>query len=411
MRSRWTRWGFSLFLWLVLGYFGMQIVSTLTDSGLTATAYWYRAEQTVSVSGWVVREEQLLPRQEGVLELPLAEGERVGKGQVVACVYPSAKALQQVQELRDKQEQLSQLEQAEQSRLDANAALRIDSSLRQELLTLKQAQNRRDAAAMEQSTGTVQALTVRRSYAYGEEGLLQEQITQLRQEIQTLRSTAQTGQSAVYAQQSGLYSAVSDGYETVLTPETVCDLLPSELRRVQADTGTLSNVGRLIGGDCWYFAAVLPEEQAEQLGQLGTVTLRFAKGSDRDFTMQVEQIGKAEDGECVVLLSSRRYLAEVTLLRRQEADLILSSYEGLRIPANALQVTETAEDEPSGSSRETGVYCVSGMSAYFKPVQVLYLGEDYYLVKADSTVSGRILRAGDSVIVNAREMYDGKVVS
>ena len=52
-----------------------------------------------------------------------------------------------------------------------------------------------------------------------------------------------------------------------------------------------------------------------------------------------------------------------------------------------------------------------GFTAAFKPVDVVYRGDGYTLVRAAKDATGSdILRAGDEVIVTAGELYDGKVV-
>lgn len=110
----------------------------------------------------------------------------------------------------------------------------------------------------------------------------------------------------------------------------------------------------------------------------------------------------------IVVLRGGSHLAYVTLLRAQNVELILARYEGLRIPKNALRV------DADGSS---GVYCLVGLRAYRKPVEVLWQGEDYCLVRpvgietsSESLLQLYTLRAGDEVIVSANDSYDGKVV-
>lgn len=161
-------------------------------------------------------------------------------------------------------------------------------------------------------------------------------------------------------------------------------------------------MGKLIYGDTWYYVVSLPEEQAAQLKALGTVTLRFAKGFDQNLRMQVANVSAAENGQAAVTLSCRKYLAQTTLLRHQAADVILRTYEGLRVPSNALRVSEEGV---------TGVYCLDGVTAAFRPVTVLYQGQGYALVRpADGAADTRTLRAGDEVIASAGALHDGKVI-
>ena len=58
-----------------------------------------------------------------------------------------------------------------------------------------------------------------------------------------------------------------------------------------------------------------------------------------------------------------------------------------------------------------GVYCLWGTTARFKPVEVVWQGEDYILVTpAEGTTGTRVLRDGDQVITAAEDLYDGKVI-
>ena len=102
--------------------------------------------------------------------------------------------------------------------------------------------------------------------------------------------------------------------------------------------------------------------------------------------------------------------------------MIRRTYEGIRVPKNAVRVeTRTVGDgEEAQEVRFTGVYCRMARLASLKPVRVLYEGEDYYLVAPDEEILdqfyssvrvSRTLRGGDEVIITARDLYDGKVVS
>ena len=91
------------------------------------------------------------------------------------------------------------------------------------------------------------------------------------------------------------------------------------------------------------------------------------------------------------------------------------------MPIEAVRLRErTVTDDDGGETlvRETGVYCIVGMEARFKPVEVLYSDENFALVRstldtADTTTGLEEirLRAGDEVIITARDLYDGKTMS
>ena len=161
-------------------------------------------------------------------------------------------------------------------------------------------------------------------------------------------------------------------------------------------------MGKLIYGDKWYYAVTLPEAQAAQLKTLGRINVRLAKGFDQSIRMSVVSVSREENGQAAVVLSSTRYLAQTTLLRHQAADAVLHTYQGLRVPADALRVS---------ADGTTGVYCVDGENASFRPIELVYQGEGYALVKpAEGVRDTQTLRSGDQVIATSGELYDGKVI-
>ena len=213
---------------------------------------------------------------------------------------------------------------------------------------------------------------------------------------------------------SGLFSAVVDGYETVLTPASLSALTPEGFSALEPDTSVATTTGKLILGRDWYYAAVMDVNAAEALAEEDTLSLHFAKGVERDLPVTLENIGPEEDGQAVVVFRGSSYLQELTLLRRQSASVIYDVVEGIRVPKEALRVvTRTTENEEGKSvtTQTTGVYCMVGMEARFKPVEVLYSGEGFVLVRSLSAGETLRLRSGDEVIISAKGLYDGKVIS
>ena len=381
----------------VLLYFAIQVYNYFSDPLTTTLVYESQAEDVVSLDGWLVRDEETLPAQSGTVSHAL---EKVGAGQTVATVYAEASALQTVSRTETLKLQLQQLEFALTSYLDPDAALKLDTSITGDILTLRQTLSAGDYAAADGALAALKAAVLKRDHAYTSQEEIQSQIKSVESELAQLESSL-SGAVRVTAKASGTYSAVCDGYETVLTPGLLEGLTPSRLSAVRAaaDHGSM---GKLIYGDTWYYAVNLPLEQAQTLKTMGSVNIRLAKGFEQTIRMRVEHVSAEENGQAAVVLSCRKYLAQTTLLRHQAADAVLHTYEGLRIPSNALRVSEEGV---------TGVYCVDGENASFRPVELLYQGENYALVKPAEGVSDtRTLRAGDEVIATAGKLFDGKVI-
>ena len=384
----------------VLFYFAVQLYNYLSDPVSTTLVTEGQAEDTIALNGWLLRDEEVLPAQSGTLSRERQEGDRVGVGQVLATVYADDGALQTVSQIETLELQLQQLQFALTSYLDPDAALKLDTSITGDILTLRQTLTGGDYTAADSDIAQLKAAVLKRDHPYTSQEEIETEIKAVEGQISSLKASL-SGAATVTAKAAGTYSAVCDGYETVLTTAFLEDVTPGKLARLQP-AGTESSMGKLIYGDTWYYVVSLPEEQAAQLKALGTVTLRFAKGFDQNLRMQVANVSAAENGQAAVTLSCRKYLAQTTLLRHQAADVILRTYEGLRVPSNALRV--------SGEG-VTGVYCLDGVTAAFRPVTVLYQGQGYALVRpADGAADTRTLRAGDEVIASAGALHDGKVI-
>lgn len=384
----------------VLFYFAVQLYNYLSDPVSTTLVTEGQAEDTIALNGWLLRDEEVLPAQSGTLSRERQEGDRVGVGQVLATVYADDGALQTVSQIETLELQLQQLQFALTSYLDPDAALKLDTSITGDILTLRQTLTGGDYTAADSDIAQLKAAVLKRDHPYTSQEEIETEIKAVEGQISSLKASL-SGAATVTAKASGTYSAVCDGYETVLTTAFLEDVTPGKLARLQP-AGTESSMGKLIYGDTWYYVVSLPEEQAAQLKALGTVTLRFAKGFDQNLRMQVANVSAAENGQAAVTLSCRKYLAQTTLLRHQAADVILRTYEGLRVPSNALRVSEEGV---------TGVYCLDGVTAAFRPVTVLYQGQGYALVRpADGAADTRTLRAGDEVIASAGALHDGKVI-
>lgn len=408
----------------LLAYFGIQGYRYFTDPLTTTLAYSYQVEESITLSGCVVRQEQVLPDDGGgLLQLRREEGERVSRGGAVASAYADQASLDRQAEIRTLEARVEQMQYAQDAAGSSEVSMKLDTQIMQNILEYRRYLAADRLVKAETYGSQLRALVVKRDYTYAGNEDLSGQIESIESQLKELKAQAAGSVRTITAPVSGLYSAVVDGYENVLTPESLTELTPSQLSAVRADPSVKSDVGKLILGDSWYYAAVVSAADAEKLLEKSnelqaagkSLTLRFAKNVERDFSVTVSHVGAEENGRCVVILEGKSYLSQLTLLRQQSAQVIWDSVEGIRVPKEALRIdTRTAEKEDGTSeeTRVTGLYCVVGMEARFKPVEVLYNGSGFLLVRANAPEDRESLRLrpGDEVIITANDLYDGKVV-
>lgn len=406
----------------VLAYFGVQGFQYLADPLTTTLAYSYQVEEGIDLTGYVIRRERVLTDEGGgLLRLQRGEGEKISSGGTVAVVYADQASLDRQKEMDEVNARLEQLRFAQEASLGSEVSLKLDAQIMESLLDFRAevAADRLDKA--EGHEVELKSLVLKRDYTYTDTEDLSGQIQQLETRLGELKSQAAASVRRITAPQTGLYSAVVDGYESVLTPDVLSELTPSRLSGLESD-GSDSELGKLILGDDWYYAVTMKTAEAEELEELsrrmtaqgGYLCLRFAKGVEQDLQVDVHSVGEEENGRVVVVLHGRSHLAQLTLLRQQSAMIVRDTITGIRVPQAALHAANTRLDENGQRTtvEGTGLYCVVGMEARFKPVRVLHSGDGFVLVEstAASNQESLRLRPGDEVIISAGGLYDGKVV-
>lgn len=397
-------------------YFGFYVFDTFNDPFSTALVYNYTVNDSAETEGLLVREEQVISSQEGIVELTRSEGEKVGVGQTVAMVYRDSQAQDDQAALEALNQEIALLQYAATESGDVESAAKLDEEILQAVVELRASAALDDYSQLEDQVLEVKSQVLKRGYTYGE-GLTSEDLSARLQDLKNQRSALSSQSAAattkITASQSGIFSSLVDGYETVVTPQNVFQLTPSSLEGLLDGDGVTSGngLGKLICGYRWYFAATLPVDVTERMREGGTAQVRFSGDFTQDVDMTVEQIGQEENGEQVVVFSSDKYLARTTLLRSQSVEIIFDSFSGLRIPKEALRMGAYLNEETGErvSSDTLGVYVLLGGKAEFKTVKVITEGSDYYVVEATSTTSGA-LRAGDEVITRATGLYDGQLL-
>ena len=327
-------------------------------------------------------------------------------------MYSDQASLERQTEIDTLNSRIEQLQYAQSLALEAETTRKLDSQISQSILRYRShlvADRLYDA---NEEASQLRALVTKRDYSDAGGMDINAQLQALQQQAQALQSQAAYSVRRITAPVAGLYSGIVDGYEAALTPEAVKEMTPAQLGAVTpADSGA-ARVGKLITGREWYYAAVMDVDDAEFIQRQHSLSLRFSKGVDQDLPVTLDSLGPQENGRVVALFRSSAYLQEVTLLRQQRAQVLYSVSEGIRVPKEAVRAERAYLTEENGlvSESGTGVYCVVGLMARFKPVEIIYSGDGFVLVRSTAESNTLRLRSGEEVIVSARGLFDGKIL-
>lgn len=385
---------------VIAAYVLCSVIMNSGSSYALETAVYCEVGDGVTVSGFVVRSEEVLVSNSPIVVCELTEGERVGGGQRVATGYQSGSARENREELNSLKKQRDQLAFAAEGSDSSNAAA-LDGEIADMIISLSAQTSQQRFSAARATASELEPLVLRRSVSGDDSALIRQRMSDIDQRISMLSAQTSTGATAITVAEAGYFSEQADGLERTLTPERLETMRLSELRALEEGEYDAPEhaIGRLIRGQKWYFIAEIPQERAEQCEEGDRLTVSFADGALQRLRMRVERLGAAEDGGCVIVLSCEKMLQNVTALRRQTVDIVFDTYEGLRVPKAAIYYVDG----------ETGVYILESARADWKKVEILFEYGNDYLVRWDDSDTDN-LWPKDEVILTTEDISDGKVM-
>lgn len=369
----------------VLGYICVYIYNATQNTFVTASAFSYTIEETVSAHGYIVRSEVVLDDVSDATLPIVSEGEKVAAGQAVAVEYAGREALETASEIRELRLRIAQIEAT--SGAEAAESASYDS-----VLELSKAIQSRNLSKLDEISLKID------TYIFTNNRAPKDELPELRARLESLEGVS-AGMRMVRTAVSGVFSQTVDGFERV-NPDMLSEIRPSGLAELFAAAETPSASAKIITGFRWYYAAVIDSAEAARLTPGASITIHFTGSYSAQAEMRIDSVGRREDDECVVVFSSERGIHEVTRPRELGAEVVIREVTGIRVPKEAMHLDDDGN---------TFIYLQTGARAEKVNVEILNEFGDSYLVR-DGAESGTPLRSGATVIVKANDLFDGKVV-
>ena len=162
-------------------------------------------------------------------------------------------------------------------------------------------------------------------------------------------------------------------------------------------------VGKLQHYSYWAFIAEVPSDIATDLYVGKSVILEFELdeiGSTRVSTF-VDYISRSVNDMNAVRFRCGTLTSELFGIRKQSPHMILKTYSGLKVSNDALRVLDNV----------TGVFVLSAQRILFKPVEILFVTDEYSLVKPKITTGEYALKAQDEVVIGGKGLADKKIMN
>ncbi|MBR2353294.1 MAG: hypothetical protein IKA76_02180 [Clostridia bacterium] len=385
-------------LYHLTGFFDTEMKTYAV--GLTAET------QLVGGNGYVFRDETTLTSSyEGVVDYQSRSGVKVGEGQLLASVYQKGDAAKQ-DRIAVLDSQISLLEQSLRESATVTDPLLLRDEIRDEYLSLMN--GLADENAVDLSDGVQDLLTKmnRMDVLINEkEAACYKSLTELRKERKKIFDEA--GESKeFYARQSGYFYSYTDGCEDLFTmsaaetlDETSFYELVAELEQAEPTKGAW---GKLCADVDWKLVLPVSREEGERFAKGQVYYGTFGNGAAKiPLTLEDAKDAPAH-GQTLLVFSADRMPDGFSFERRQSVRMEVTRIEGLYVPKNVV----VRQDDGYG------VYILRGSVVRLRYVEILYEGSDYYLVRDQvEHEDGKVyLQANDLIILNGKNLFDGRVM-
>lgn len=426
MNSVWPKRVASLVVaFLLLFFIGYQIYNANFTKQKTETALYKTAQEKLQVTGYAVRDEQYLTSDTGgVLEYTVPDGGKVNKDGVVAQAYQSVADASVLHKKEALEQELKALQDVSgQGEALSVSAENIDSLLNDQLVQLLQTSSQPGADISDDRLALLKLLN-EKQLSSGAVQNFSKRISDLQSQISQL-STQGNGESlgTVKTPAAGYFSSKTDGYEKAFSYDEVKELYPEDLKKIGQPATVPSNVvGRICSKFNWYFVCTVDKDHASRFKPETNVTIQFPFASNQSVQAEVVRVNqRSADQDAVVILESSAMDGSLINIRKETAEITLQTYEGIQVSQSAVHFeTVSREVQQKDGTKKTesksveGVFVTYGSEIQFKQIVPLYSDGTYVYCDPspdlDTLMTDDTIKLYDEVVIEGKDLYDGKVI-
>lgn len=386
---------------VALGYVGLQLYTILHRTYRTETAIAYTMADSISLSGMAVFETVDVPG-EGNLGYIVADGERVSAGTVLAERYTD-ESQGVLRERLDRLDRTLELLSKSQNSTGSDLSM-LTTQTRTALYNLLDQIDTASYSGIAQAEEDFLLAQNRLQISTGQADNFESVMATLQQEREEVAGQL-GGLQTITAGTNGYFVSSVSANPISMDQETLDAMSSAELQSLLeqgVENSPAELAGHIITGFSWRFYGVCSLETAGRLDGITKVNISVpGKENDPLPATVVEVTEDEETGTAKVVIECRSINANVLRFGIEEAQVDLTTYEGIRIDRSALHIKDGAK----------GVYVKYGDLQRFRRITILYEDENYILVPKDGALgTENEVRLYDEVIVEGTNLQDGKLL-
>lgn len=384
-------------LFVVIQFYKVTHIELKTQTATVSTVY-----DKVSSEALFIRDESVVEKSATGVTVPCFEdGDKINVKGNVAMQFSSSKAAANYSKYTDLTNQIKYYQTLEAQTVGQSANLEtINEDIEQKVI------NYADGVCKNKIGDTAEELDsvlVRRQLIIGEDVDLLSIIENLRDKRNSYSSFSKPDKY-IKADESGVFSSYTDGYENIIdfdkAEETSAKEFKSALKAVDKSQDVGNNIGKLVTSYTWYVQTLVSTDAIKNLENGDYVNIVLKDDVSREFKAEIVSGADVSLGqkETLLILKLNEMDADIAKLRKAEIEIRRKTYEGIKIPSEALHVVDGKK----------GVYVLIASQIKFREVNVIYSDDDYVLAEYDESNTDSI-HLYDKIITQGKDLKDGKV--
>lgn len=384
-------------LFVVIQFYKVTHIELKTQTATISTVY-----DKVSSEALFIRDESVVEKSpSGVTVACFQDGDKINVKGNVAMQFSSSKAAANYSKYAELTKQIKYYQTLEAQTVGQSADLEtINEDIEQKVI------NYADGLAKNRIGDTAEDLDsvlVRRQLIIGEDVNLLSIIENLRDQRNNYQSYSKPDRY-IKTDKSGVFSSYTDGYENLIdyskAEETTIDGFKSALKAVDKAQNISNNIGKLVTSYTWYVQTLVSADTVKNLENGDYVNIVLKDDTSKSFKAEIVNGAEIALGqkETLLVLKLNEMDADIAKLRKAEIEIRRNTYEGIKVPSEALHVLDGKK----------GVYVLIASQVKFREVNVIYSDDDYVLAEYDES-NEKSIHLYDKIITQGKDLKDGKV--
>lgn len=378
-------------------------------------------EDSININGLLVRNESLINSPlKGEYIPQVEEGEKVAANSTIATVLDSS-SLELLSEINEINKKIlaAQKEKDKTKEIFSGDIIKIEKELGQKVTQIAEVVNENRFSDLKNLKYEIDSLIEKKAEITGDDNLDDVYIKSLKDKKNSLTANMNTKLWEETSTHSGIISYIIDGYESILTPDSINQITPEVFENILLEeTPEIDLSNRRVEGDkpfakmindFQFYIVICVKSNTYAKTDLNSIIQQGKRISVRinDINKQmgcnVVFVSDDFNGKTIIALEADRYINQLTMTRKINIDLIKSSYEGLIVPLKCLRNINT-------NAMSAEIALLKGDIASIRDVIIIGKNNEYAAIEAKDR-SNKGIDLYDTYIINPQNIQDGQVIN